>query len=60
MPDGERRIEDGYDQAVDRAADELAQSVTRGLAKRPLALLYCTLVWAVSLPLQAFTTLCGN
>jgi hypothetical protein len=62
MPDGgsERRIEHGYNETVDQAAHVLAQSVTRGLAKRPLGLLYCTFVWLASLPLQAFTYLCGN
>jgi hypothetical protein len=60
MPDGQVRIEDGYNRAVDAAADELARSVTRGLAKPPFALLVCTVTWLASLPLQAFTNLCGH
>lgn len=63
MPDGfndKRTIEDGFDRAVDAAADALAHSVTRSVARRPFALLVCTLIWVGSLPAQAFTHLCGN
>lgn len=63
MPDGianKPTIEEGFDHMVDAAAEELAHSVTRGVARRPLALAVCALVWVASLPLQAFTYLCGS
>jgi len=60
MPDGQIRIEDGYDRAVDAAADVLARSVAGGLSRPPFALAICALTWLISLPLQAFTHLCGN
>ncbi len=61
MPNGDMHpLDEGFDRAVDQAAQELAQSVARGMARRPLAVLVCTLTWMLSLPVQAFTNLCGN
>lgn len=53
MPDSTvRPYGAALDREIERAGERLADSVTFGLARRPLGMAVCTLVWALSLPAQ--------
>lgn len=61
MPDSNvRPYGIALDREIERAAEQIADSVTFGLARRPLGMAICTLVWALSLPAQLFARLSGG
>jgi hypothetical protein len=45
------------DREIERAGEQIADSVTFGLARRPLGMAVCALVWALSLPAQLLARL---
>jgi hypothetical protein len=61
MPDCDvRPYGAALDREIERAAEQIADSVTFGLARQPLGMAACTLVWALSLPAQLLVRWSGG